>query len=329
MNLMLLAAGEGTRFRPHTLKLPKPCLPFCGLPLLFFPLYLAKKINFKRVVINTFHLPDEIHKLESNLNRFNAEFFFSDEKDKLLGSAGGIARARPWLEVDDDFIVMNGDEVILPKNQQIMEVFYSQSRANGFLANLMVMKHPEAGKKFGAIWVSKIDGMVKGFGKLMPPGFKDLEPFHFIGPMYFRREIFNYLSEEPSNILYDSLSLALTRGEKVGICCVECDWYETGNLIDFLSANRQVLELVHNRHPFLMEMFLELNSDYELNIHNESYLLKHKSSILSQNTSIKGFAVLGEDTVIEEGVYLENVICNSGITLKSDGNKFYINELFL
>ena len=78
MNLMLLAAGEGTRLRPYTLIKPKPAIPLAGIPLAGHSLSFTDHLDIQNLVVNTFHLPSEIHKLFKNLPTRSKHLYFSD-----------------------------------------------------------------------------------------------------------------------------------------------------------------------------------------------------------------------------------------------------------
>lgn len=65
MNVMLLAAGEGTRLRPYTEILPKPAIPFLTIPLAAHALSFLRGFTIDKLVVNTFHLPHKIHELST------------------------------------------------------------------------------------------------------------------------------------------------------------------------------------------------------------------------------------------------------------------------
>lgn len=317
MNLFLLAAGEGTRFRPHTNILPKPAIPFCGAPLLYYSFYLAKCLAPKKLVLNTFHLASEVHRVGETLAGFGVEVAFSDEQPNLLGSAGGMAQAEKLLAGDGEFIALNADEVIIPKNPEIMKEFYHTAKSSKSLATLMVMRHPEAGKKFGAVWVNKA-GQVLGFGKLRPETTEELIPFHFIGPMYFKERIFQRLKREPSNILHDTLKMALAEGESVSVFPIECDWFETGNLEDYLHATRAVLDLIQAGNPFLLNMQKDLKMGMEFQQWPQAKVLKHFQSRVDATATIKGFAVLGEQSEVGRSACLSESVLANGVELAAE-----------
>jgi len=332
MNVFLLAAGEGLRFRPYTEKMPKPAIPFCGVPLLYYSTFLIKNLNIKKVIINTFHLPEEIHRVGEALKASGVEVYFSDESPNLLGSGGGIANARQFLEtsnIDDEigFLTMNADEVIIPKIENILTDFYHFSKLSTNLSTLLVMKHPEAGKKFGAVWVNQ-QGKVKGFGKIPPQSKENLMPYHFIGPIYFKNKIFSYLKTEPSNILHDNLNYAISMGESIGIYPIECDWFEIGNLQDYLSATKSFLQLLDTDHPFINHWKQAFLTDWLLVKSSQAIILKHRSARLDNFINVEGFAVFGPNCKIASNVQIKDIVCSHNISL-IESEKKYQCDLFL
>lgn len=326
MNLFLLAAGEGTRLQPYTTILPKPAIPFCGIPLIHYSAFLARELKPNRVIINTFHLPKEIHRVGKALQLENREIHFSDEQPLLLGAGGGFAKAQKLLESEKGFLAMNADEVIIPKQLNMMTEFYRYAKESTNLSTLLVMKHPEAGKKLSAVWVNA-KKEVKGFGKVAPESHEELTPYHFIGPMYFKNKIFSYLKVEPSNILHDNLKQAIAMGEAVGIFPIECEWYETGNLLDYHEATKKFLNLLDSNVSFINKWKQEFLTDWLFVKTPQAVILMHHSAMIDSLSNVEGFAVLGANCKIAANVYLKNIVCAEDIILT--GPKTYSNDLLL
>jgi len=327
MNLFLLAAGEGTRFRPYTEVLPKPAIPFSGVPLIYHSVFLAKNLKPKKIIINTFHLPEEIHRVGSKLSHSGVEVHYSNEKPTLMGSGGGIARAKALLDDEDGFIAMNADEVIIPNEENVLSDFYNFSKSSINLSTLLVMRHPEAGKKFGAVWVNS-RGEVRGFGKTKPNSNDELVPYHFIGPMHFKNKIFSYLKLEPSNILHDILNKAILSGESVGVYPIDCEWFEIGNLPDYLEATKSFLQLLDREHSFIKQWKSEFLADWLLVKTNNAIILKHESAILENLASVEGFAVLGPNCRVGSNVQIKDIVCCANISL-IESKKRIQNDLFI
>ena len=60
MKALILAAGRGTRLRPHTLELPKALFPLAGRPLLDRIVRHLLAAGIEQIVVNTHHLAGQI-----------------------------------------------------------------------------------------------------------------------------------------------------------------------------------------------------------------------------------------------------------------------------
>lgn len=103
---MVLAAGLGTRMRPITETLPKPLVEVAGRTLLDRALDALRAAGISRAVVNVHHLAD---RMEAHLKTVqDMEIVISDERQELLDSGGGIAKALPALG-DAPFVILNAD----------------------------------------------------------------------------------------------------------------------------------------------------------------------------------------------------------------------------
>jgi MurNAc alpha-1-phosphate uridylyltransferase len=103
---MILAAGLGTRMRPLTNALPKPLVAVGGKPLINHVLDRLAAAGVETAVVNVHHFADQI---EQHLQPRRApKIIISDERDAVLGTGGGIAKALPLID-DAPFFVVNAD----------------------------------------------------------------------------------------------------------------------------------------------------------------------------------------------------------------------------
>lgn len=311
MTLMLLCAGEGTRLRPHTGILPKPAIPFLTVPLAAYGLAWAKEIAPSRVVVNSFHLPEKIHALFRSLAP--PDLKFSNEQPFLMGSGGGIMKAKPHL-TGDDFLVMNGDEVFLPSEPGQLAAAAEGHRRSGALATLAVMKYPGVGTAFGGVWVDAAN-RVLGFGKTKPAG--AVTGWHYIGALFLSSRIFNYLPEgEASNILTDGLLGGIARGENVRIAEVRGWWHETGNEKDYLAGTAGALPFFFSRESaegaFLRALLAKHRPRAQWEKRENAYILQADGSSFPP-AGCEGFIVLGENSSLREGTSNENAVLGDGV----------------
>lgn len=108
MNALLLAAGRGERMRPLTDDCPKPLLEVGGRALIDYHLEALAEAGFARVVINTAWRAERLHRHIGDGRHWGLEVRFSDEGERALETAGGIARALPLLG-PEPFAVINAD----------------------------------------------------------------------------------------------------------------------------------------------------------------------------------------------------------------------------
>lgn len=145
LDVMILAAGLGTRMRPLTEHTPKPLLPVLGRPLLVWNLRALARLGAKRVVINTYHLAAEMEAyVEHELAR---EFADPEAPPKpevrlvrelvLLGTGGGLGNASPLLR-SDPILVWNVDLLYLPDISEALALH----RREHPLATLFLTRSP-------------------------------------------------------------------------------------------------------------------------------------------------------------------------------------------
>jgi N-acetyl-alpha-D-muramate 1-phosphate uridylyltransferase len=103
---MVLAAGFGTRMRPITNSVPKPLVKVAGKSLIDYGFDRLREARVKTAVVNGHYLADQIEAWCATVAV--PRTIFSDERDAILDTGGGIARALPQLG-RDPFFVLNAD----------------------------------------------------------------------------------------------------------------------------------------------------------------------------------------------------------------------------
>jgi MurNAc alpha-1-phosphate uridylyltransferase len=107
---IVLAAGLGTRMRPYNGHVPKPLVTVGGRSLIDYGLDRLAEAGVEHAVVNVHHLADAVERHLASRKR--PRIIISDERENLLGTGGGIAKALPQLGAAPFFLV-NSDTLWL------------------------------------------------------------------------------------------------------------------------------------------------------------------------------------------------------------------------
>jgi mannose-1-phosphate guanylyltransferase len=185
---MILAAGLGTRLRPLTDKKPKALVEWEGVPLLERVILKLKSQGFSQIIINVHHHAEMIMEFVDSRAQFGIRIEFSHEKEELLDTGGGIAKAS-WFLNDSSFLVYNVDV-----NSNIdADALYRAHLNHGAIATLAVKDRVTS----RSLLMNR-EGILKGWrdnrsGKtiLVEQGAEQLTPIAFSAIQVMDPEIFS------------------------------------------------------------------------------------------------------------------------------------------
>jgi len=106
---LILCAGFGKRLNPLTLKTPKPLLKINNKSLLESCISMLIKLEIKKILLNTFHLKQEIFDFIKN-TKFPIEIEIIDDGKDILNTGGGIVNMSNYSK-SDDFLILNPDTI--------------------------------------------------------------------------------------------------------------------------------------------------------------------------------------------------------------------------
>jgi NDP-sugar pyrophosphorylase family protein len=107
MDAVILAAGLGTRLRPHTLQTPKPLLPVQGRPILDWTLG-ALPLAVDRVLVVTHYLADQIETYLQKQIHFKE--WCTVHQAVPRGTGDAVRACRDKLR-SENVLVLNGDDL--------------------------------------------------------------------------------------------------------------------------------------------------------------------------------------------------------------------------
>ena len=106
---LILCAGLGKRLNPLTLEKPKPLLKLNNITFLENTINLIKELGIKKILLNTFHLKDQIRDY-LNDKKFNISIDIVSDGSEILDTGGGI-RNMINNSKENNFLIFNPDTI--------------------------------------------------------------------------------------------------------------------------------------------------------------------------------------------------------------------------
>jgi N-acetyl-alpha-D-muramate 1-phosphate uridylyltransferase len=131
MDVLILAAGLGTRMEELTQDLPKPLLPVQGKPLLEYAFNLVQPLKPNQIYVNTHYHA----KLIDSYIKKNYENIHVSWEPEILGTGGGIKKIH-----QNDLLVLNTDNVWTSQFTQEIELAWQYFQNHQYIDNLLLTK---------------------------------------------------------------------------------------------------------------------------------------------------------------------------------------------
>ena len=225
MDAIILAAGLGTRLRPHTEKTPKPLLPVQGRPILDWIL-AALPHSVDRVIVGVNYLADQIEQFMIQQRRFNQ---WTTVRQAAPRGTGDALRSCRHAVRAERVLVLNGDDIYGAADLKRLA-----DRSAGLLA------HPvDQPEKFGIIFArgDRLERLVEK-PQLPPPQLAN------IGAYVFPRSVFDVdlpLSPRGEYEITDAVSAVAAQQpffvERAGF------WFPIGDVAAWQAAQQADLTL--------------------------------------------------------------------------------------
>lgn len=106
---ILLCAGFGSRLAPLTEAVPKPAIPFCGVPMAHYARRALEQAGVEAMGMNVHHLPEQMIAAMDHGTWKNGPIHISREGNDILGTGGGAARVADLMPDMERFIIYHGD----------------------------------------------------------------------------------------------------------------------------------------------------------------------------------------------------------------------------
>ena len=129
---LILCAGFGKRLNPITIKTPKPLLIIKDLTLLDHCINLIVKLEIKKILINSFHLKEQINEFVKNQN-YNIEIEVIEDGESILNTGGGILNLIDKSD-EENFLIFNPDTIwnnnYTTEINQMISLYFNQKLKN-------------------------------------------------------------------------------------------------------------------------------------------------------------------------------------------------------
>lgn len=209
MQGVVLAAGEGTRLESRTADKPKGLVEVAGRPLLDHCFSALASIGVDElVVVVGYHAEAIIDRYGDVYEDIPITYVHQRER---LGLAHALLQAEPY--VDDDFVLLNGDNVLRANLEAVLE----RHREAGATVTLLVETvTPEAARETGVLSIDE-DGEVTGLVEKPsdPPSTLVTTGFFVFSPVVFHACHLVQPSDRGEYELADAIDLVLGAGHHI------------------------------------------------------------------------------------------------------------------
>ena len=268
MEAIVLCAGEGVRLRPLTHHIAKPLVPVANEPLLRIILRNLASAGLFNVGVNAWYRKEDIVSFCA-VENFPGKISVIEENE-ILGTGGGIANIAASLNINDTFLVHNGDifcDFDLAKGIRF-------HRERGAMCTLFV--------KSGATEITAVgEEVVDVAGRL---GAKGERAYKFIGVSVWQPECLRFFPGPgtPGNAVDAMVAIILNHPNKIKV-------FDIGGAVwSDIGAPKAYLEL----HRSLLGRNVKLA----------------RGIILPEGTRIAGFLCVGKGAKIGAGCRFKDVV---------------------
>jgi glucose-1-phosphate thymidylyltransferase len=296
---LILAGGKGTRLRPITHTSAKQLVPVANRPILFHGLEAMRDARIREVGIVVGDTAAEVEAAVGNGSAWDLEVTYIHQPEPL-GLAHAVIVSRDYLG-DDDFVMYLGDNLLLEGLGGFVEGF-QRHRPN---AQIFLAAVPEP-ERFG-VAVLEGDRVVR----LVEKPKERISDLALVGVYLFDATVHEAVaSVKPSwrgeLEITDSIQYLIDAGRTVRAEMVSGWWKDTGHLEDLLEANRMMLS--------------RLEPAAEGEVDEGSSLIGPVSLASGSKVSrsvIRGPAVIGPDTVVEDSLIGPNASVSFGCRIEN------------
>jgi glucose-1-phosphate cytidylyltransferase len=244
MPVVILCGGQGTRLREETEYRPKPMVEIGGMPILWHIMKIYSHFGLRRFILCLgykgwvikqyflrFHemMQDFTVRMDGTPPEFHNSVGVEDwqitcaETGAETGTGGRLVRVRDYIDTET-FLFTYGDAVGNVDIDRLLAYHYEKARAA-----TVTGVHPTS--RYGEMHVR--DGLAVEFNEKPTVA----EGFVSGGFFVFQRQVFDYLSDDPSLLLELEPLGALARDKQLAVYPHDRYWHPMDTYRDYLHLN--------------------------------------------------------------------------------------------
>lgn len=289
MQAILLAAGLGTRLRPHSLVRPKPLFPVLNRPLIHHLLDMLVKAGCSEIVVNAHHLARQVYAAVEGYPQVTVQI-----EPEILGTGGSLRLAMQSLDHNRPLLVMNGDIV----HNINLNSLYDAHLCSGNQVTMAMHDYP----RFNSV---NVDGnRVTSFyaGKQQGKEKLSFTGIHVVAPEIIR--------QIPERVFFHIIDLyeQLAETGQVGLERVDMAfWRDIGTRGDYLDLHGELL--TGND-----DLFLNTSSQYMGN------WLVGRDVHIESGVKLLDWGCLGDGVRVGDGAVLRRSVVWDGVRITAGGD---------
>ena len=216
MKAMILAAGLGTRLQALTQTRPKALVEVQGIPLLAWVMARLVQHGFTEIVVNTYHLADQIAAFLDGYPRQPGHAGLRlaiSRESHLLDTGGGVQNAAWFFDDGQPFLVHNVDVLTDLDLNRLMEAH----RGSGAIATLAVQER-KSSRQFLFDEHQHLCGwqsFQNGETRIARPTNGPVTPLSFMGIQVMSHNFFKRYTAKPPFSLVEAYLQLVAAGETI------------------------------------------------------------------------------------------------------------------
>lgn len=213
---MIVAGGLATRMQPLTETIPKCLIDVHGKPLIEHQLDIFKAQGFTDFIFCVAHLAEKVKAYFGNGEKWGLHIQYSQDGEKLLGTAGAVKRALALLP--DTFLVCYGDTISRQDFNDLVAFHFAQQAQASISLREPAEEYQEK-KVVDSLIILDNDQITHFIEKPTPEiaeQYKNYPVFINNGIFVLNKNTLDHVSEdEKTDFSYDVFPHLITTGEKV------------------------------------------------------------------------------------------------------------------